>query len=160
MLKKLPAQATREQLTRSKIPIPDIHKSPEKSILKRRYPDRSNKRQPAPSSEAYSANFQLNMYDTHQKDSIDLPPNIHISEGDIFSKPDAHFGHCVSSDLAMSAGIATQFCHIFPKLTEIRQTHQSLWPGSLIAYFNKTTNNWIYNLVTKRRCIDKPMYSD
>ena len=100
------------------------------------------------------------MYDTHQKDSIDLPPNIHISEGDIFTKPDAHFAHCVSPELATSAGIATQFCRICPKLTEIRQTHQSLLPGSLIAYCNKTSNNWIFNLVTIRRCNEKPMYSD
>ena len=60
----------------------------------------------------------------------------------------------------MSAGIAAQFCHLFPRMTEIRQTHQSLSQGSLVAYFNKTSNNWIYNLVTKRRCNDKPMYSD
>ena len=85
------------------------------------------------------------MYDTHQKDSIDLPPNFHISEGDIFSKPDANFGHCLSSDLAMAAGIATQFCHFFPKLKDVRETHQSFLPRALIAYFNKTSHNWIYN---------------
>ena len=100
------------------------------------------------------------MYDTHQKDSEGLLPNIHISEVDIFSKSDESFGPCVSSDLAMSAWITTQFCHIFPKLTELRQTHQSLSPGSSIASFNKTSNKWIYNSVTKRRCNDKPKYSD
>ena len=129
------AQTTREQLTRSKILIPNVHKMPKKSILKRRYPDRSNEGQPGPSSDFF-ANFQLNMYDTHQKGSIDLPPNFHVSEDDIFSEPDGKFGHCVSYDLAMSAGIATQFCHLFPKMTERRQTHQSLSPGSLITYFN------------------------
>ena len=127
------AQTTREQLTISKNLLPNIHKTPRKSILKRWFPDRSNKGQPGPSSDASSAKLQLNMYDTHKKDSIDLPPNIHISEGDFFIKPDANFGHYVCSDLAMSAGIATQFRHIFPKLTQTRQTHQSLSPGSLVA---------------------------
>ena len=115
------AQTTRDQLTRSQIPLPNIHKMPKKSILKRRYPDISNKGQPGASSDVFSATFQMIIYDTHQKDSIDLPPNIHISEGDNFSKPDTNFGHCVSSDLAMSAGTATRFRHIFVKLTEIRK---------------------------------------
>ena len=154
------AQSTKEQLMRSKIPIPNFHIMPQKPILKQGYPDRPNKGHPGTSSDVYSAKFQLNMYDKHQKDSEDLPPNIHISVDDIFSKPDENFGPCVSSDLAMSAEITAQFSHIFPKLTELRQTHQSLSPGSSIAYFNKTSNNWIYNLVGKRRCNDKPMYSD
>ena len=73
------AQTTREQLTRSKIRSLNIHETPEKSILKRRYPHRSNKGQPGPSSHVSCAKFQLNMYDTHQKDSIDLPQNVHFS---------------------------------------------------------------------------------
>ena len=60
----------------------------------------------------------------------------------------------------MSAGIATQFCRIFPKLTKICQTRQNFTPGSLIACFQKKSIIWIYNLVAKRRCNDEPMYSD
>ena len=154
------AQSTRQQLAQSKIPVPQGGRSPAKPILKHRYPDRSNGGQPDPSNDIYSAQFQFNMYDTPFTESIELPPNITISEGDIFSDTTANFAHCVSSDLPMSAGIAKQFLRILPDLSELRKTHANLPPGSLIAHFNASSNNWIYNLVTKRHFFDKPTHFD
>ena len=153
------AQSTR-QLAQSKIPVPQGGRLPAKPILKHRYPNRSNRGQLGPSNDIYSAQFQFNMYDTPFTESIELPPNLTISEGDVFSDTAANFAHCVSSDLAMSAGIATHFLRIFPDLSELRKTDANLPPGSLIAHFNASSNNWIYNLVTKRHFFDKPTYFD
>ena len=114
------AQTTRP-ISQSGIPVPNINKTPEKSILKKRYPERSNRGQQPPSN-IYSASFQLNLCAT-SIESVDLPENVRILQGDLFRDKTANFGHCVSSDLAMSAGIATQFVRLnwknYPHIIEI-----------------------------------------
>ena len=100
------------------------------------------------------------MFDTPVNDSIELPSNITISKGDIFRKPRPNFAQCVYSDLAMSAGIATQFICIFPEMFQLRKTHLNLKPGSLIAFFIASSNNWVYNLLTTRNFFDKPTHFD
>ena len=139
------AQKTRP-ISQSGIPVPNINKTPEKSILKKRYPERSNRGQPPPSSDIYSASFQLNMCAT-SIESVDLPENVRILQGDLFRDKTANFGHC---DLAMSAGIATQFVRLYPELEKLRPHYRNLKAGSLIAHFSSPNGNWICNLVTKK----------
>ena len=150
------AQKTRH-ISQSMIPVPNINKTPEKSILKKRYPERSNRGQPPPSNDIYSASFQLNMC-ANSIESVDLPENDQILQGDLFRGQTAIFGHCVSYDLAMSAGIATQFVQLYPELENLRPHYQNLKAGSLIAHFLSQNGNWIYNLVTKNKHYDKPTY--
>ena len=150
------AQKTRP-VSQSGIPVRNINKTPEKSILKKRYPDRSNRGQPPPSSDIYSASFQLNMCAT-SIESVDLPENVRILQGDLFRDQTAIFGYCVSSDLKMSAGIATQLVRLYPELEKLRPHYRNLKAGSLIAHFSSQNGNWIYNLVTKNRHYDKPTY--
>ena len=91
-------------------------------------------------------------------ESVDLPENVRILQGDLFRDQTANFGHCVSSDLAMSAGIAAQFVRLYPELEKLRPHYRNLKAGSLIAHFSSQNGNWIYNLVTKKRHYDKPTY--
>ena len=127
-------------------------------ILKNRYAVRSNRGQP-PSSDVHSPNFQFNQI-SNDTESILLPPNIAILQGDLFENPNTNLGHCVSSDLVMAAGIATHFLRLFPDLNDIRQSKMFFPPGSLIAHFFQQRQNWIYNLVTKQRGNDKPTYQN
>ena len=142
------AQKTRP-ISHSGIPVPNLNNTPEKSILKKRYPERSNRGQPPPSNDIYSANFQLNMCAT-SIESVDLPENVRISHGDLFRDQTAIFGHCFSSDLAMSAGIATQFLRLYPEMEKIRPHYRNFKAGSIIAHFSGQNGNWIYNMVTKK----------
>ena len=71
LLRKI-ASTTRDKVSKSKIPVPELQKTPEKPILKNRYPVRTNRGQPASSSDIYSAQFQLN-YFTETSESITLP---------------------------------------------------------------------------------------
>ena len=68
------AQKTRP-ISQSGIPVPNINETPEKSILKKRYPERSNRGKPPPSNDIYSASFQMNMCAT-SIESVDLPENV------------------------------------------------------------------------------------
>ena len=125
-----------------------IHNTSYHSILKNRYPERSNRRIPVPSNDVHSASFQLNMF-ADPNDCIRLPMNIRIKPGSLLANQNLRFAHCVSSNLSMSAGIATLFIRLFPQLKDVRAMHSSLQPGSLIAHFSRQHNIWIYNLVTK-----------
>ena len=150
------AQKTRP-FSQSAIPVLNINKTPEKSILKKRYPERPNRGQPPPSNDIYSADFQLNMCSA-SIESVDLAENVRILQGDLFRDQTANFGHCVSSDLAMSAGIASQLVRLYPELEKLRPHYRKLKAGSLIAHFSSQNCNWIYNLVTKNRHFVKPIY--
>ena len=125
--------------------------------MKKRYPERSNRGQPPPSNYIYSTSFQLNICAT-SIESVDLPEIVRILQGDLFRDQTATFGDCVSSDLAMSAGIATQFVRLYPELEKLRPNYQNLKAESLIAHFSSQNGNWIYNLVTKNKHSDKPTY--
>ena len=150
------AEKTRP-ISQSGIPIPNINKTPENSILKKRYPERSNRGKPPPSNDIYSASFQLNMCAT-SIESVDLPEIVRILQEDLFRDKTANFGHCVSSDLAMSAGIATQFVRLYPELAKLGSNYRNLKAGSLIVHFSSQNGNLIYNLVTKNKNYDKPTY--
>ena len=114
------ASTTRQKLVNSTQSAPNLTQKPGKSILKNHYPIRSNRGKPPSSSGVHSPNFQFNQ-DSNDTQSILLPPNIEILQGDLFENPSTNFGHCVSSDLVMAAGIATQFLRLFPDLNDIRQ---------------------------------------
>ena len=114
------ASTTRQKLVNSTPSDPNLTQIPGKSILKNRYPIRSNRGQPPFSSDVHSPNFQFNQI-SNDFESILLPPNIEILHGDLFENPHTNFGHCVSSDLVMAAGIATHFLRLFPDLNDIRQ---------------------------------------
>ena len=86
-------------------------------------------------------------------ESVDLPENVRILQGDLFRDQTANFGHCVSSDLVMSAGIATQFVRLYPELAKLGLNYRNLKAGSLIAHFSSQNGNWIYNLVTKKQTL-------
>ena len=83
-------------------------------------------------------------------ESVDLPENVPMLQGDLFRDKTAKFGRCVSSDLAMSAGIATQFVGLYPELEKLRPHYRNLKARSLIAHFSSQNGNWFYNLVTKK----------
>ena len=150
------AQKTRPN-SQSGIPVTNMIKTPEKSLLKIRYPERSNRGQPPPSNDISSASFRLNMCAT-SIESVDLPENVRILQGDLFRGKTANFGNCVSYDLAMSAGIDTQFVRFYPELEKLRPSYRNLKAGSLIAHFLSQNVNWIYNLVTKISHYDKPTH--
>ncbi len=68
-------------------------------------------------------------------------------------------GHCISADAAMSAGIAPKFCQHFVELRE-RVNNEPRERGTLIAVERPEEQCWIYNLVTKEKCYEKPTIED
>ena len=67
--------------------------------------------------------------------------------------------HCVSSDFAMSKGLASTIACCYPELQELRKLPiNNFAPGSLVTYFYQKHQRFIYNLVTKRRFFQKPTY--
>ncbi len=82
---------------------------------------------------------------------------IEIKE-DLFSL-NGHYAHCVSTDFEMGAGIAYDFTQLFPKMKPDLKTRY-VFPGDCSEYYDPTTQRWIYNLVTKVHCYDKPELQD
>ena len=81
---------------------------------------------------------------------------IHHVEGSVFEAPEGvALAHCVSADLAMSAGIAVQFVKRWP---DIRSGSSRSEPGSL--HVHSSTRGYIFNLITKERFDDKPSLED
>ena len=81
---------------------------------------------------------------------------IHHVEGSVFEAPEGvALAHCVSADLAMSAGIAVQFVKRWP---DIRSGYSRSEPGSLHVF--SSTRGHIFNLITKERFDDKPSLED
>ena len=76
----------------------------------------------------------------------------------MFENHKTNFGHSVSSDLVMAAGVGKHFLRLLPDLKDFRQRNMFLEPGSLMAHFSYQKQNWIYNLVTKQHGSDKPTY--
>ena len=99
----------------------------------------------------------MNMFAT-SIENVDLPENVRILQGNLFRDQTANFGHCVSSDLAISAGIATLFVRLYPELEELRPKYRNLKAGSLTAHFSSQNGNWNYNLATKNNHYVKPTY--
>ena len=63
--------------------------------------------------------------------------------------------HCVSGDLKMSAGIARHFKRKIPTKypSDLDHSYSPLWPQWL-----PETRRYLYHLVTKQKCFNKPMY--
>ena len=93
-------------------------------------------------------------------ESVDLPENVRNLQGDLSRDKTANFGHCVSFDLAMSAGIATQFVRSYPELEKLRPKYRDSKAGSLIAHFSSQNGNWIHNLVTKNKPYIEPTHNN
>ena len=142
------ASTTRQKLVNLTTSAPKLTQIPGKLILKNRYPIRSNRGQPPSTSDVLSPNFQCNQI-SNVTESILLTLNLEILQGDLFENPITNFGHCVSSDLVIAAGIATHVLRLFIDLKDFRQRNMFLEPGSFIADFSYQRQNWIYNLVTK-----------
>ena len=120
------AQSTGQKLLQSKILKPQSVLSLARSISKHRYPEeRSNRGQPGLSKDVYSAKFQLKTYETVHIEKIEIATNFTKSASDLCSNSITNFAHCVLSDLAKSAGIATQFVRIFADFSELGNTHLS-----------------------------------
>ena len=154
LLRKI-ASTTRRKRVNLTPPAPNLTQIPGKSILKNRYPLRSNRGQPPSSFDVHLHIFQINEI-SNDTESFSLPPNLEILPRELFEKPNTNFGHCVSSDLVMAAGIAKHLLRLFPDLKDIRQRKMFLPPGSLITHSSHQQKNWLYNIVTKQYRNVKP----
>lgn len=74
---------------------------------------------------------------------------------DLFSVPVASLAHCVSADLAMSAGIASSFRSRFGNVDALRQ-QEGVVP--LLRNDSGNTYTHVFYLVTKERHWHKPTY--
>ncbi len=63
--------------------------------------------------------------------------------------------YCISADAAMAAGIAVIFCEHFEGLRR-RLESEAHRRATLIAIYEEADQCWIYNLVTKDLCFEKP----
>ena len=143
------ASNTREKIVTSKIPVPQKEKTPEKPILKNRYPIRSNRGQPAPSSDIYSPQFQLNSINSHN-DRIIMPQNIIITRGKLFDNC-SNFGFCFSADLKFQNSIQNQIAGRFEEMPQVFTNSSSATPGSILAHLSQTRKNWIYVLILQNK---------
>ena len=85
----------------------------------------------------------------------DTTKNVRIVKENLFQQH-CSMGHCVFSDFYMGAGIAAKFNQLFPQIK--RKASRNLIPGSVFAYYDKSSRNWIYNLVTKYKVFLQPFY--
>ncbi len=67
--------------------------------------------------------------------------------------------HCISADAVMGDGIVVTFCQHFKDLRRGVESESSR-RGSLIAILEEADQCWIYNLVTKDLCFQKPKVED
>ena len=74
--------------------------------------------------------------------------------GNLFdAKEENSLGHCISSDAAMSKGIAKTFVSKYPPLKTLRKTRLKI--GTAVPVL--ISGRFIYNLVTKRHFWSKPI---
>ena len=79
---------------------------------------------------------------------------IHGTEVSILQQPHS-IGHCISADAKMNNGFAELLSQQIPGLRDTcRRT--KLLAGQTFHFFDKTSNRYIYNLVTKTKCSEKP----
>ncbi len=67
--------------------------------------------------------------------------------------------HCISADAAMAAVIAVDFCEHFTDLRRRVET-EAHRRATLIAILEEDDQCWVYNLVTKDLCFEKPRKRD
>ena len=87
----------------------------------------------------------------------DCLQTIHGTEDSILQQP--HFiGLCISADAKMSKGFAGLLSQRIPGLRDTcRRT--KLLTGQAFPFWDQTGNRYIYNLVTKTKCSEKPNLS-
>ena len=79
---------------------------------------------------------------------------IHGAEDSILQQPHS-IGHCISADAKMSKGFAEFLSQRIPGLRDTcRRT--KLLTGQTFPFWDQTGNRYVYNLVTKSKCSEKP----
>ena len=90
--------------------------------------------------------------------SSDSHPNFCFSSSNILDSTES-IAHCVSADFHMKRGLASAIAYRHPALRQLRfNTPKRLPPGSLVSFFDRLNQRYIYNLVTKKRVFHKPHY--
>ena len=90
--------------------------------------------------------------------SSDSHPNFCFSSSNILDSTES-IAHCVSADFHMKRGLASAIAYRHPALHQLRfNTPKRLPPGSLVSFFDRLNQRYIYNLVTKKRFFHKPHY--
>ena len=87
----------------------------------------------------------------------DLHDKIQIRNGNDEKKFQGNTGiaHCISADAKMSKRFAETFCRRVDGLREYCQRAKTT-RGSALRYWDRESNNFIYNLVTKSKFFEKP----
>ena len=75
-------------------------------------------------------------------------------DGDLFDSQNSLM-HCVSADMRMGRGIAVTFRRKFGQVEDLLR--QNVRPGGCAVL--KDSNRFIYYLVTKQRCYEKPTHN-
>ena len=83
-----------------------------------------------------------------------ITSHVEYKDGDLFNSCDSLM-HCVSADFRMGRGIAVTFRRKFGRVEKL--LHQNVQPGGCGVL--KESNRYIYYLVTKQRCFEKPTYN-
>ena len=90
--------------------------------------------------------------------SSDNHPNFCFSSSNILDSTES-IAHCVSADFQMKRGLASAIAYRNPELQQLRsQAKKRLPQGSLVSYFDRFNQRYIYNLVTKTRFFHKSTY--
>lgn len=87
----------------------------------------------------------------------------HEEEMDLFDAPeDYYLVHCISADFALGAGIALEFERRFGLREKLKETYNGYTDFWDIVDPNKYGDciriGRVMNMVTKRKCYDKPKY--
>lgn len=79
--------------------------------------------------------------------------DIRLIKGDLLKESHNSKAHCVSEDLAMSAGIAAQFKAKYNQIQKLKNQNKKVGEIAFIEYEPK---KYIFNLITKNKFYDKP----
>ena len=101
-----------------------------------------------------SSQIQLNRALTYQAFRTGCNTLLGYIKGDLFQSTES-LAHCVSADFAMRKGIAAEVVEKFPFLRN-SALQFSFQPGTIFAYWHEESQRFIYNLVKKVNCSDKP----
>ena len=86
--------------------------------------------------------------------------NIEYVKKDLFDMPHGYcFVHCISADFALGAGIAKTFDKKYDMRNRLFKMLENS-PADITDIGDVIKIDNVYNLVTKRRCFEKPTYED
>ena len=85
--------------------------------------------------------------------------NFYFVKKNLFDMPQGYcFAHCISEDFKLGAGIAVEFNNRY-NMRERLETKCD--DRGLVTYVGKAVKiDNVYNLITKKRCFEKPTYQD